>query len=316
MSIERLNRVSAPAAPAAARAAAAPQAAAPKAAMAQDSLAVRESDVKVITYNTAIGNRAIKTDQADFIKLPFYQDVVNGKPHAPIMGLQEVGNDQVKALEEASKNGNFKVYRQHVGLFGRQNNALVVPKRYEVVEQDQKIYKASHLKGVAKTLWGWVKSGFKKDVKWSQLLEPRGYQEVRLKDTVTGKTFTVLNSHTSFHDQLKVAHNERLKEAAKEAERFGPVIVAGDLNTRTAETDPDENTLEDQARKPLLAGGYQDMGPKGTPPGKTNIDWVLAKGFESVSSKWYTGNSISLPGSPDALTVSDHYAEEDVLRFK
>jgi hypothetical protein len=53
----------------------------------------------------------------------------------------------------------------------------------------------------------------------------------------------------------------------------------------------------------------------GRPPYKSNIDWVLARGFSPVSSKWYTDDSIALPGSPDALHVSDHYAEEDVLRF-
>ena len=272
------------------------------------------TDVRVITFNTAIGNPDIKTNQADFLQLPFYKAVIDGKPGAPILALQEVGNAQRDAVMKAAASGNFYVLAQKVGLRGRQNNMILIPKRFEVEQADNKFFGLAHLKGVAKSLWGWAKGGFKGGLNLGQLSEPRGFQELRLKDTLTGKRLTVFNTHTSYYDALKVEHNKQLFAAARSAAERGPVIVAGDLNTRTADTDPEANSWHDKARAHYE--GFQDMGPGGTPPGKTNIDWVLAKGFESVSSRWYTGTDIALPGSPDAKTVSDHYAEEDVLRFK
>ena len=276
--------------------------------------AYRPDDVRVITFNTAVGNPAIKTAQQDFLQLPFYKAVIEGKPGAPILALQEVGNAQRDAVKALAASGNFHVLSQRVGLRGRQNNMILVPKRYQVEQAENHFFAKSHLVGVAKSLWGWAKGGFKGGLNLGQLSEPRGYQELRLKDTQTGKTLTVFNSHTSYYDALKVEHNKQLFAAAREAGKQGPVIVAGDLNTRTADTDPEANSWHDKSR--AHQAGFQDMGPAGTPPGKTNIDWVLGKGFAPVSSKWYTGDSIALPGSPDAQAVSDHYAEEDVLRYQ
>jgi endonuclease/exonuclease/phosphatase family metal-dependent hydrolase len=283
----------------------------PAATMAADSY--QSTDVKVITFNTAIGNRAIKTDQKDFTKLPFYQAVINGEPNAPILCLQEVGNAQRDLVKQLAANGNFHVYSQKVGLAGRQNNMVLIPKRYQVVEHENNKYDLNHLKAAAGKVWGWVKSFGKEKINWGQTVEPRGYQQVLLKDTLTNKQLTVFNTHMSYYDEIKVAHGKELFKAAEAAKKNGPVIVAGDLNTRTADTDPGD-PFNAQVRG--MFGDLKDMGPQGKPPSKTNIDWVLADGFESVSSKWYTGDSISLPGSPDALTVSDHYAEEDVLRYK
>lgn len=280
-------------------------------ALAADSY--RPSDVRVVTFNTAIGNPAIKTAQADFLQLPFYRAVLEGQPGAPILALQEVGNAQRAAVEKLAASGNFYVLGERVGLTGRQNNMILIPKRFAVVQAKNHYYRMSHLRGVAKTLWSWAKGGFKGGLNLSQLTEPRGYQELRLRDTLTGKAFTVFNSHTSYYDALKVEHNQQLFSAARSAAERGPVIVAGDLNTRTADTDPEVDSWHDKSRANY--DGFRDMGPQGAPPDKTNIDWVLAKGFSAVSSRWYTGKDVSLPGSPDARTVSDHYAEEDVLRF-
>lgn len=279
--------------------------------MAADSYS--NTDVKVITFNTAIGNPAIKTDQKDFTKLPFYKAIIDGEPNASILCLQEVGNAQRDLVKQLAANGNFTVYSQKVGLRGRQNNMILIPKRYQVVEHENNMYDMNHLKAAAGKVWGWVKSFGKEKINWAQTIEPRGYQQVLLKDTLTNKQLTVFNTHMSYYDQIKVAHGKELFKAAEAAKKSGPVIVAGDLNTRTADTDPSD-PFNAQVRG--MFGDLQDMGPQGKPPSKSNIDWVLADGFESVSSKWYTGDSISLPGSPDALTVSDHYAEEDVLRYK
>ena len=272
------------------------------------------SDVKVITFNTAIGNPKIKTDQKDFTQLPFYQSTLKNEPGAAILCLQEVGNAQRDEVKRLAASGQFHVFSQAVGLRGRQNNMIVIPKRYEVVSHENNKYDLGHLKAIGSKVWKWAKSFGKEPMNWSQLSEPRGYQKVVLKDSVTGKTMTVFNTHTSYYDEVKVGHNRELFKAAKEAAKKGPVIVAGDLNTRTADTDPGDK-FNAQVREQF--GDFKDMGVQGKlPGGKTNIDWVLADGFTSVSSKMYTGDSISLPGSPDALSVSDHYAEEDVLRFE
>lgn len=300
----------APAKPAAAKPA-------PRAAAAADAYVPSATDVKVVTFNTAIGNPAIKTDQKDFLTLPFYKKALEGAPDAPILCLQEVGDAQREAVERMAKSGKFTVLGMGVGVGGKQNNMVVIPKRYQVLEQKNESYGFfSQLKAgfvnAAKGLWGWVKGGFKGNPSFTQLVEPRGYQQFKLKDTVTGKTFTLFNTHTSFYDGIRGDHLKQLFAAARAAEKQGPVIVAGDLNTRTAEND----TTGAHAADRRIFEGYADMGPKGIPPEKSNIDWVLAKGFESKSSKWYTGESIALPGSPNALAVSDHYAEEDVLAFK
>lgn len=301
----------APAAKAAPAAANKPQAAA------QDAYTPSAGEVKVVTYNTAIGNPKIKTQQADFLKLPFYQKALSGAADAPILALQEVGDKQRDAVQALAKSGNFTAISMGVGIGGKQNNMVVIPKRYEVVKQENKKFNFfEQLKDGAgmglKSLWGWAKGGFKGNPAFTQVVEPRGYQKLELKDTVTGKTFTLLNAHTSFMEPMRSGHMEELFKVAREAEKKGPVIVAGDLNTRTADNDPSGNDAG--ARKHF--DGYTDQGPKGQPANKPNIDYVLTKGFEGVSSKWYTGDSISLPGSPDAGTVSDHYAEEDVVKFK
>lgn len=302
--LSNVKNAAAPQAPAQAQTAAAP-------AIAQDSF--RSSDVKVITFNTAIGNPKITTNQRDFTKLPFYQATLKNEPGAAILCLQEVGNAQIDEVKRLAASGQFHVFSQAVGLRGRQNNMIVIPKRYQVVSQENQRYGAGHVKALAGKLWSWAKSFGKEPMNWGQLVEPRGYQKVVLKDSVTGKTMTVYNTHTSYYDQVKVAHNKQLFADANEAAKRGPVIVGGDLNTRTADTDKGDPY---NAQVRAMMGDFQDMGPQGTPTGKTNIDWVLAQGFESVSKKWYTGDSIALPGSPDAKTVSDHYAEENVIRFK
>lgn len=277
----------------------------------------QSSDIHVVTYNTAIGNSKVTTNQADFVKLPFYQKVVNGDPNAPVMCLQEVGNAQIKAVKELAKNGNFTVVTQHVGLYGRQNNMMLIPKRFKVQDYESNHFGWGHVKAALGDVWNWAKSFGKHKLDFKilgQLTEPRGYQKVKVVDTVTNKPLTLFNAHISYYGPLQKAHAEELFKAAKEAEKDGPVILGGDLNTLTADNDKNPDSAHAAVRG--MMGDLQDMGPSGRPADKPNIDWVLAKGFESAASKWYTGDSISLPGSPDASKVSDHYAEEDVLRYQ
>lgn len=268
--------------------------------------------LKVMTFNTAVGNPKITTNQADFVKLPFYQAVIQGKPDAPILCLQEVGNAQKAAVEKLAKNGNFTV--RYMRTQTDQGNMILIPKRFQLEGYDADRFGFTQLQAAAKTVWNWIRG--KEDgslSKFTQLIELRGFQEMKLKDTVTGKAFTLFNTHLSFYGPVQLPQAKMLFDAAHEAAKRGPVIVAGDLNARTADTDPHTNGKDAQVR--AYFKDFIDMGPSGNPPGKTNIDYVLAKGFVAESSKWYTGDSISLPGSPNAHTVSDHYAEENTLRF-
>jgi endonuclease/exonuclease/phosphatase family metal-dependent hydrolase len=277
----------------------------------------QSSDIHVVTYNTAIGNSKITTNQRDFAKLPFYQAVVNGDANAPVMCLQEVGNAQIDEMKKLAKNGNFTVLTQHVGLWGRQNNMMLIPKRFKVQDYESNHFGWGHVKAAAKDIWDWASSFGKHKLTLSllgQLTEPRGYQKVKVVDTVTNKPLTLFNSHMAYYAPLQKAHADELFKAVKEAEKDGPVILGGDLNTVTADTDPDPNSASAYVRAKM--GDLKDMGPTGKPADKNNLDWVLTKGFDSVGSKWYTGDSISLPGSPDASKVSDHYAEEDVIRYQ
>lgn len=280
-----------------------------KASMASDSY--RNTDVKVITYNTAVGNSKIKTDQKEFLQLPFYQSVINGEAGAPIMCLQEVGNAQRKELERLSKNGNFTVLSQRVALNFKQSNLILVPKRFKVEKSDNTYFVGSQIKAAAKTIWGWLKGDGKPSFsKLWQLVSPRGYQEMQLKDTMTGKKLTVFNAHTSYDPALKAVHAKQLFDAAREAGKRGPVIVGGDLNTNT---DPKSQSDKDAH---ATWKDFQDMGKPGEAGDRHNIDFVLAQGFDSVSSKWYLGDDIKLPSAENAALISDHYAEEDVLRYK
>ncbi len=267
--------------------------------------------VRVITFNTAAGNSKIKTPQASFPDLPFYQEIIDGDPGAAILCGQEIGTKQLNRLKALSNNGNFQVVATyaHPG----QANMILVPKRFEILGHEHKTYGASHFKGLWNALEGWVTG--KGTPQWSQLFEPRKYTELRLRDRDSGREFTVFNTHTSYYGPLKVEHNTQLFGAARAARSRGPVIVAGDLNTRAADIDRGD-PYESDARVRAQFGDFADMGPpsKNVFP-RPNIDWILADGFSATTGRIYTGDSLQLPGSPNAELVSDHYAEDDTLRF-
>ena len=83
--------------------------------------------VRVLTFNTAVGNPKITTRQQDLLSLPFYREVIEGVPGAPILALQEVGPEQATALKAACAGGRFELV--HVQRPG-QGNALLIPARY------------------------------------------------------------------------------------------------------------------------------------------------------------------------------------------
>jgi len=257
-----------------------------------------------------VGNPKIKTPQGSFPDLPFYQEIVNGSSDAAILCAQEVGPAQLDRLRTLAKNGNFTVIATyaHPG----QANMMLIPKRFEILDSEHKTYGFGHLRGFVNAIGGWFTG--KGGPQWSQMFEPRKYTRVRLRDRESGREFTVFNTHTSYYGPLKYEHNKQLFAAARDSRKDGPVIVAGDLNTRAAGNDS-KDPYDSNARVRAEMGAFQDMGPPGPAGSRPNIDWVLADGFAPLHSRLYTGEALALPGSPNAEMVSDHYAEEDTLRF-
>jgi endonuclease/exonuclease/phosphatase family metal-dependent hydrolase len=242
--------------------------------------------VRVITFNAAAGNPRITTPQERFLALPFYREAFAGGPDAPILALQEVGDVQSKALRDA--HGTAVVLQKRRPGLG---NALVIPDRYDVVEHGSGYYVLPQLRGIAHAL----RAGHGN---WRQYGELRMWIQARLRDTVAGRELTVLTTHVSPDGDVKVP---QLEAAVRRAERAGPpVVLAGDLNVpRGSERGRDVLAARAIAR-------LRDMG--GPPPGREKIDYVLASGFEPVSSRHWM----------DVLEqrISDHAPEDDVLRYR
>jgi endonuclease/exonuclease/phosphatase family metal-dependent hydrolase len=220
-------------------------------------------NLRVITFNTAVGNPQIKTVQRAFLELLFYRDVIEGRSDAPILALQEVGPEQAGALKDAAANGRFSVI--DIRRPG-QGNALLIPQRFQVLHRRSRYLLAGQLRGIAAALWRAARRRGRPDLR--QLGELRMLNEARLRDTRCDRVFTVFNTHLSADPHLRVVQARELFGRAHAARRHGP-----------------------------------------------KIDYVLAHGFAPVSSRLYTVDSLQLPGLPSAEVISDHYAEEDVLRY-
>jgi endonuclease/exonuclease/phosphatase family metal-dependent hydrolase len=264
---------------------------------------------RVITYNTAVGNKRIETPQAAFLELPFYRDVIEGVDDAPILALQEVGRDQARALKAVARDGEFRVI--HISRPG-QGNAIVVPRRFEVLAKTSRYYGASQLRGIGRSLARWA--GERRGPNWGQLLELRMWSHARLRDRESGRQFTFFNTHLALNPILRLEQARALHRRVRRAWEAGPVIVAGDFNTHTAETATSEQERWDGSVRALFED-LTDMGLSSPDRRKSSIDYILASGFEAVSSRVWTGESLQLPGFPTAEKISDHYPEEDVLRF-
>ena len=245
------------------------------------------TDVRVVTFNTAAGNPRIKTPQASFL------------------ALQEVGPPQRVALAQAAARpgARFALLELHRPGLG---DALVIPDRYEVLGRRRGFYVVSQLVGIGDAVQGWARR--RERPNWRQFGELRTWLEVRLRDRRSGRAFTVLNTHLSVDGALKLAQGRAIVRRAKQAARRGPMILAGDFNV------PAGHARGRDAELAGLLSAFADMGTA-VPARRENIDYVLAEGFEPVSSRIWTGDSLRLPGSPNADLVSDHYPEDDVLRF-
>lgn len=263
----------------------------------------------MITFNTAVGNPRIETPQRAFLELAFYRDVIDGRSEAPILALQEVGPEQARALKNAAANGRFRVL--HIQRPG-QGNALLIPQRFQVLSRRSRYLLTSQLRAIVAALWRAARGRGRPDHR--QLGELRMFNEARLRDTRCSRVFTVFNTHLSADPHLRVAQARELFGRAHAARRRGPVIVAGDLNTRAVEH-PDLRQRRADAQVRALFAPLEDMGAAAVDQRRPKIDYVLAEGFAPVSTRLYTGDSLQLPGLPTAEVISDHYAEEDVLRY-
>ena len=261
------------------------------------------AEVRVVTYNTAAGNPRIATDQADFVRLPFYREALADAPGAPILALQEVGPAQARALRRAAVAGRCTVLQvRRPGL----GNALVIPGRYAVLARRRGYYAISHLRGVADALSRRGRRRDRRDPR--QFGELRSWLEARLRDHRSGRELTVITTHLSVDPSLKVAQGRAVVARALRASRHGPVVLAGDLNV------PRGRPRGRDAELATSLASLADVGGE-PPPGRPDIDYVLAIGMEPVRSRVWTDASLALPGSPDAAAVSDHYARDVVLRF-
>jgi endonuclease/exonuclease/phosphatase family metal-dependent hydrolase len=255
-----------------------------------------------VTFNAAAGNPRITTRQRDFVALPFYREALEGAPGAPLLALQEVGPEQARALRrEAARSTSCVLQLRRPGL----GIALVVPERYEVLSQRRRYYLSGQLVGAGTGLRAWGRTRVTPD--WRQFLELRMWIGTRLRDRASHRELTMITTHLSAQPALKLAQARAIGARAREGVRSGPVILAGDLNARAAST---RDAGVWSALAPL-----RDMGAGAPATGRPDIDFVLAAGFAPVSSRRWTGDSLALPGSPNAETVSDHYAEDDVLRY-
>jgi endonuclease/exonuclease/phosphatase family metal-dependent hydrolase len=242
------------------------------------------ADVRVITFNTAAGNPRITIPQEEFLRLPFYREALDGTGDAPILALQEVGDAQARALRRAAAESTATVLqRRRPGL----GNALVIPDRYEVLGHGSGYYVLPQLRGIDHGL----RTGRRN---WRQYGELRMWVEAHLRDRAADRELTIVTTHISADGSLKVPQLEAVMRRAQGA--GPPVILAGDFNVPAG---------RERGRDVLAAqviARLRDMGPaEGT------IDYVLADGFEPVSSRLWA----------DIVDtkVSDHAPEDDLLRY-
>lgn len=259
--------------------------------------------IRVITFNTASGNPAIRTVQRDFLALPFYREILGGDPRAAILALQEVGPGQAKALRVAAAAGRFELL--HIRRPG-QGNALLVPERYEVLSRRSRYFAGCQLRALGAALGRFAVRRERPNLR--QYLELRMWTRARIADRASGIELTVFNTHLSGEGPLRLAQARSLLRRVHRARASGPVILAGDLNVRAT-----GGPAADGAVRALFAP-LRDMAPAAVDARRPAIDWILAAGFEPAGARLYTGDALSLPGSPTAELVSDHYAKEAVLR--
>jgi len=262
-------------------------------------------DFRVITFNTAVGNPKIKTDQRAFLELPFYREIIEGAEDAPILALQEVGPTQAKALAQAKKSGHFSLI--HIARPG-QGDALLAPARFKVLRRRRRYFFGSQVRALAVAVWRAIVK--REPLNWRQYLELRMWIKAQLHDEDSGRELTVFTTHLSGEGPLRLAQAKSLFKRVHRARRHGPVLLAGDLNVR-AGTSKNPADAEVQA----LFAPLQNVAATATDARRPAIDWLLASDLQPVRSRLYTDAALTLPGLPSADLISDHYAKEATLRF-
>ena len=235
--------------------------------------------------------------------------MIEGRPGAPILALQEVGPEQAGALRRAAREGHFRLVR--IARPG-QGNALLVPARFELTGRRSRYFLRSQLAALSAALWRALRR--RQPFNHRQVLELRMWSEARLREQGGGRAFTIFNTHLSGDGQLRLAQARALMRRVHGARARGPVILAGDLNTRPAGGGDSPRERFDAAVRALFPP-LQDMAAAARDPRRPAIDWVLATGFSPVAARLYTDDSLQLPGLPSAELISDHYAKEAVVRF-
>ena len=269
------------------------------------------ADLRVITFNTAVGNPKIKTAQRDFLALPFYREIIAGEPGAAILALQEVGPDQARALDEAASGAGARFTLVRIQRPG-QGNALLIPGRFRVLSRRSRYFVTSQLRALAGASWRALRR--RAPLNHRQYLELRMWSMARLADEATGRELTVCNTHLSGEAPLRLAQARSLLKRVHRARERGPLILAGDLNVRATSAKPaSEAAIANAAVRDLFAP-LENMAAGAVDPRRPAIDWILAAGFAPVSARLYTDHALSLPNSPTAELISDHYAKEAVLR--
>lgn len=307
------------------RAAAAPAEAAAEPKMAGDFFSPDANAVNVATFNVAGGASAFQLE-GKLTDTPLLQKVIQGSPDAPVVACQEMTPALAEKLIELSKNGNFQViYPGKTWVPGwvptstlMQGNLLLVPKRYQVAHVEAETFKG-RLEKFFDAFKGFL---FHHEAPKQMLLaaQNRGYVSAALKDTKTGKSFTVVATHIAYDDAIRREEAPQLVRVIERAQAKGPTVVMGDFNVEIpTEHTRDKGTLD--FWKALEATKLEDMGPTGKEGASfwrngKNIDWVLATGFKSLSHEMLTGDKAAIPDHPDAKQVSDHYAEADSLAFE
>jgi endonuclease/exonuclease/phosphatase family metal-dependent hydrolase len=273
-------------------------------------------NVSIITDNTASGNVGFNTkvNQADIIEQPFYQDVIEGRPNAPIISAQEVGPAQFKAIGDArARTHNFQIIEAKTKP--GQGNLLLIPDRYEIQDSVVHRFINSQVQGGLETVGDFIsgETPFKASQDLAGLFSPRAYAEARLTDRATGQTLTVFGGHlASAEPKIRLAQAEELMSAVEKAKTCGPVAVAFDMNTATASSErvpENSDHVNDHLIRDVFAkAGLIEAGPVG-PTSRARprrIDQVLVAGMDPVSSHVLVGTEDHIPGFPTAESISDH----------
>jgi endonuclease/exonuclease/phosphatase family metal-dependent hydrolase len=284
-----------------------------------DAFTHSNATINVMTFNTA--GDACRNTPEDKIPLsqPF-QQVIKGEAGAPIIANQETTPLLAKALlNEAKKNSNLQVVWPggHTWLPAwatstmGQSNLVVIPKRYKIQSVQSHVFKG-RLGNFFRALGG-VLFHHKKPNDLVLALQRRGYETISLKDTTTGKNFTVIATHIAWDPAMRAQQSGQLVAAIDAAKAKGPVTVLGDFNTASDATNFNHDKSVTNFWKTLAPTGIQDVAPTDKTQGNQDIDHVLQEGFNVKGDEVFNGNKLTIPGRPDAGQVSDHYAHETGL---